>query len=201
MRRQAMAAAMGVMAVFGAPEKAQAYDIDCAIMLCMAGGFPPSAVCARAYRTMIRRITPWPSLPPFGVCTFAHVPVELGGPGGEGELDTNLPEYEWLKSDPCDLVHRALLRAARRAATVGLVDPLLRSRESDLQLHPAGLRIPHALARDIHLGKRSGDRLSKRRWPLVLLFPQHHGRIRRLRGQHAPLGVVLLLIVAVRKLE
>jgi hypothetical protein len=38
---------MGAMAVFGAPEKAQAYDIDCAIMLCMAGGFPPSAVCAR----------------------------------------------------------------------------------------------------------------------------------------------------------
>ncbi|AVW89997.1 MULTISPECIES: hypothetical protein [Roseobacteraceae] len=96
MKRQAMAAVMGVMAAFGTPEKARAYDIDCAIMLCMAGGFPPSAVCARAYRTMIRRITPWPSLPPFGVCTFAHVPVELGGPGGEGELDTNLPEYEWL---------------------------------------------------------------------------------------------------------
>ncbi len=96
MRRQAMAAAMGVMAAFGAPEKAQAYDIDCAIMLCMAGGFPPSAVCARAYRTMIRRITPWPSRPPFGICTYAGVPVELGGPGGTVELDTNLPEYEWL---------------------------------------------------------------------------------------------------------
>ncbi|SEQ94178.1 hypothetical protein [Thalassovita taeanensis] len=96
MRRRVMAAAIGVMAALGAPEKARAYDIDCAIMLCMAGGFPPSAVCARAYRTMIRRITPWPSLPPFGVCTFAHVPVELGGPGGEGELDTSLPEYEWL---------------------------------------------------------------------------------------------------------
>lgn len=40
MKRQAMAAVMGAMAVFGAPEKAQAYDIDCAIMLCMAGGFP-----------------------------------------------------------------------------------------------------------------------------------------------------------------
>ncbi|SFK24238.1 hypothetical protein [Celeribacter neptunius] len=96
MKRQVMAAAMGMMAAIGIPEKTQAYDIDCAIMLCMAGGFPPSAVCARAYSTMIRRITPWPSLPPFGVCTFAHVPVELGGPGGEGELDTNLPEYEWL---------------------------------------------------------------------------------------------------------
>lgn len=96
MRRQVMAAIIGGLAGFGTPKKAQAYDIDCAIMLCMAGGFPPSAVCARAYRTMIRRITPWPSLPPFGVCTFAHVPVELGGSGGEGELDTNLPEYEWL---------------------------------------------------------------------------------------------------------
>jgi hypothetical protein len=96
MKRQVMAAVIGGVAAFGAPQKAQAYDIDCAIMLCMAGGFPPSAVCARAYRTMIRRITPWPSLPPFGVCTFAHVPVELGGPGGEGDLDTNLPEYEWL---------------------------------------------------------------------------------------------------------
>ena len=96
MKRQVMAAAFGVMAALASPQKARAYDIDCAIMLCMAGGFPPSAVCARAYRTMIRRITPWPSLPPFGVCTFAHVPVELGGPGGEGELDTSLPEYEWL---------------------------------------------------------------------------------------------------------
>lgn len=96
MKRQAMAAAMGVMAVFGAPEKARAYDIDCAIMLCMAGGFPPSAVCARAYRKMIQRITPWPSLPPFGICTYANVPVELGGPGGESELNTNLPDYNWL---------------------------------------------------------------------------------------------------------
>ena len=76
---------------------AKAYDMDCAIMLCMAGGFPPSAVCAAAYAEMIRRITPWPSRPPFGVCTFAAVPVELGGPGGEGELDISIPEYAWLR--------------------------------------------------------------------------------------------------------
>ena len=31
---------------------------------------------------MIRRITPWPSRPPFGVCTYAAVPVALGGGGG-----------------------------------------------------------------------------------------------------------------------
>jgi len=96
MKRLILSAIFGVLMTFGAPKKAQAYDIDCAIMLCMAGGFPPSAVCARAYRTMIRRITPWPSRPPFGICTFAAVPIELGGPGGEGEVDTDLPEYEWL---------------------------------------------------------------------------------------------------------
>lgn len=73
---------MSLFAGFGLPQKARAYDIDCAIMLCMAGGFPPSAVCARAYRTMIRRITPWPSRPPFGICTYAAVPAALGGPGG-----------------------------------------------------------------------------------------------------------------------
>lgn len=96
MRKILVTFILGVLAGLGAPQKASAYDIDCAIMLCMAGGFPPSAVCTRAYRVMIRRITPWPSLPPFGVCTFAAVPVALGGPGGEGELDTSLPEYDWL---------------------------------------------------------------------------------------------------------
>lgn len=75
----------------------RAYDMDCAIMLCMAGGFPPSAVCSAAYATMIRRITPWPVLPPFGICTFAAVPVELGGPGGEGEVDISVPDYAWLR--------------------------------------------------------------------------------------------------------
>lgn len=43
---------------------ARAYPIDCAILLCLAGGFPPSAECAAAKATMIRRITPWPVTPP-----------------------------------------------------------------------------------------------------------------------------------------
>ncbi len=96
MQKCIVSIAIGFLATLGSPQKARAYDFDCAIMLCMAGGFPPSAVCARAYRTMIHRITPWPSRPPFGICTFAAVPVELGRPGGEGEVNTALPEYEWL---------------------------------------------------------------------------------------------------------
>ena len=87
---------ISVLTIILAPQKARAYDVDCAIILCMAGGFPPNAVCARAYRTMIRRITPWPVQPPFGICSFAAVPIALGGPGGVGAIDTNLPEYAWL---------------------------------------------------------------------------------------------------------
>lgn len=41
-----------------------AYPIDCAIFLCMAGGFPPSAECTAAKAEVIRRITPWPVEPP-----------------------------------------------------------------------------------------------------------------------------------------
>lgn len=74
----------------------RAYDIDCAIMLCMAGGFPPSTVCAHAFRVMIRRITPWPTLPPFGICTYAAIPVSLGGPGGEVDLNTASSDFDWL---------------------------------------------------------------------------------------------------------
>ena len=48
-------------------QKARAYDMDCAIMLCMAGGFPSSAVCSAAYAEMIRRITPWPVEPPLQI--------------------------------------------------------------------------------------------------------------------------------------
>lgn len=43
---------------------AQSYPIDCAILLCLAGGFPTSAECTAARIEMIRRVTPWPVEPP-----------------------------------------------------------------------------------------------------------------------------------------
>lgn len=46
---------------------AAAYPIDCAILLCLAGGFPPSAECAAAKAVFIRRITPFPIEPPLQV--------------------------------------------------------------------------------------------------------------------------------------
>ena len=49
------------------PQAASAYQIDCAILLCLAGGFPASAPCIAARATMIRRITPWPIEPPLQI--------------------------------------------------------------------------------------------------------------------------------------
>lgn len=49
------------------PAPAAAYQIDCAILLCLAGGFPASEPCARAKAEMIRRITPWPIEPPLQI--------------------------------------------------------------------------------------------------------------------------------------
>ncbi|MCE6958109.1 hypothetical protein LAZ40_03440 [Cereibacter sphaeroides] len=64
LRKVALGAALGVGAFAGVPHPAGAYPIDCAILLCMAGGFPASAECAAAKREVIRRITPHPVEPP-----------------------------------------------------------------------------------------------------------------------------------------
>lgn len=52
---------------FSTVAPASAYQIDCAILLCMAGGFPASAPCTAARAEMIRRITPWPIEPPLQI--------------------------------------------------------------------------------------------------------------------------------------
>lgn len=96
MKRWIFASLLAGMILPLTAKPSRAYDIDCAIMLCMAGGFPPSAVCAHAFRVMIRRITPWPSRPPFGICTYAAVPISLGGPGGDVDLNTSSSDYDWL---------------------------------------------------------------------------------------------------------
>ena len=57
-------------ALFGSfitPAPATAYPVDCAILLCLAGGFPASIECAHARAVMIARITPWPIEPPLQI--------------------------------------------------------------------------------------------------------------------------------------
>lgn len=70
MRRYVRHTGLGILAVVSVglalPSRvvAQSYPIDCAILLCLAGGFPASAECSAAKFELIRRITPWPIEPP-----------------------------------------------------------------------------------------------------------------------------------------
>lgn len=46
---------------------ATAYPVDCAILLCLSGGWPASAECSHARTVFIERITPWPIEPPLQI--------------------------------------------------------------------------------------------------------------------------------------
>lgn len=58
------ALALGLAGGIALAPAADAYPIDCAILLCLAGGFPVSAECTAARAEMIRRVTPFPIEPP-----------------------------------------------------------------------------------------------------------------------------------------
>jgi len=68
-----------VLALAGAPKPAAAeeYDMDCAVILCLAGGFPSGCAAPHAY--MMSRLTARPPKPPFGYCGM----VSLEGSAGE----------------------------------------------------------------------------------------------------------------------
>lgn len=62
--------------------QAQAYPIDCAILLCLSGGWPASVPCAQARAEFIRRITPWPVEPPLQIW---RCPMGASYQGNDGE--------------------------------------------------------------------------------------------------------------------
>ena len=68
-RTAAAVAAVAATSFSVAPERAEAqtYQIDCAILLCLSGGWPASVPCTRARAEFIRRITPWPIEPPLQI--------------------------------------------------------------------------------------------------------------------------------------
>ena len=64
---QAFAAIAAAAASVTASSPAQAYPVDCAILLCLAGGWPASVECTEARAVFIARITPWPVEPPLQI--------------------------------------------------------------------------------------------------------------------------------------
>ena len=59
--------AVATTAALSIATPAAAYPVDCAILLCLAGGWPASAECAHARAVFIARITPWPVEPPLQI--------------------------------------------------------------------------------------------------------------------------------------
>jgi hypothetical protein len=77
----AAAALVGLFpATMGATRAAaQTYPIDCAILLCLSGGWPASTPCVRARAEFMRRITPWPIEPPLQIWRCPMAASYLGG--------------------------------------------------------------------------------------------------------------------------
>ena len=77
--RSLTALGVALAAILPGTASAQSYQVDCAILLCLAGGWPASAPCAHARAVFIQRITPWPIEPPLQIwrCPMG---VAFGGP-------------------------------------------------------------------------------------------------------------------------
>lgn len=108
---------LALLAVIGAPSPAPAYPIDCAILLCLAGGFPPSLPCAAARIEMIRRITPWPIEPPLQIWRCPMQADFLPGPPAAQDLPISVAFSQGQLSKP-----RAPARAPEFDA---IYDPLI----------------------------------------------------------------------------
>lgn len=62
--------AMASLTIGSQSTQAYAFDMDCKVILCIAGGFPSS--CGDAYSYMIDRITHKPPKSPFGFCSMSN---------------------------------------------------------------------------------------------------------------------------------
>jgi hypothetical protein len=90
----------GAAALVALPATAADYDLDCAVILCLAAGFPvePSGTCAEAFEHMIDRITDTPPKSPVGVCRtgngseYAPAQVLFSQPSRQARLGWICPE-------------------------------------------------------------------------------------------------------------
>jgi hypothetical protein len=79
-----------------APQAAKAYQVDCAILLCLAGGWPASAECVHARAVFIRRITPWPIEPPLQIWRCPMGVAERGPLQSKAERVWQANDQIWI---------------------------------------------------------------------------------------------------------
>ncbi|EAU39811.1 hypothetical protein FP2506_00315 [Fulvimarina pelagi HTCC2506] len=100
--KAATAVLLAAATVIGATAaQTKAYPIDCAILLCLSGGWPASAECSGAEAEVIRRITPTPIEPPVQIW---RCPMDTGlsgmpsSGGGEVGVDFGSPAFDAIRS-------------------------------------------------------------------------------------------------------
>jgi len=142
--------------------RAQTYPIDCAILLCLSGGWPTSAPCARARAVFIRRITPWPVEPPLQIWN-CPMHASLRDTGGE---DFEIRLYDASESRATLAEQSALsdssLSDRRLTGGRGVETEPAVLRQPEITANPdrAMLRLAQAIASgkaDIDIGGREFD--------------------------------------------
>ena len=78
-------------------DETEAYPIDCAILLCLSGGWPASTECISAKAEVIRRVTPTPIEPPLQIwrCPMG---TGLSGLPSSGGVDFGAPAFDAIRS-------------------------------------------------------------------------------------------------------
>lgn len=115
---------VGATFLFGPANKAtaQTYPIDCAILLCLSGGWPASVPCSRARAEFIRRITPWPVEPPLQIW---RCPMGASYQGGEDSSGARI--YDILFDGARSLLHQSSPVTTPKDTNMALLALLRRS--------------------------------------------------------------------------
>ena len=141
--RRWTSAAFAAATVAILPGTASAYQIDCAILLCLSGGWPASAPCAAARAEFIRRVTPWPVEPPLQIwrCPMrADYETDDKSPSLDGLMDASLDKplrrtvpdnsQGWpaatapaVAHDQVDIFALWLAQAVSQGADINISDP------------------------------------------------------------------------------
>ena len=99
---------------------AAAYPVDCAILLCLAGGWPASAECAHVRAVFIRRLTRWPIEPPLQIW---NCPMRASFPVKDRSLDRLF-----------DIAFRGDLTAPAMSLPEQAVEPMLVDAQADVDI-------------------------------------------------------------------
>jgi len=163
------------------PTALPAYPIDCAILLCLAGGFPGSGECAAAKVEMIRRITPFPIEPPLQLWN-----CPLGGGAGIAPIgggSDDLPPEIRAYRDGIELYHIDYRQTrgggdtnVRDRSTVGEYDDAGNFRWSQARMREAPDWIFEATGISAHAVRSQTGTIM--RWRGVLMrWRDHEGQI------------------------